>query len=288
MAIQTWNGTAYVNVVATYTGTSGNEDSISFTSPLTTTRLRFNTVAGTNPNFREIQVWQVSTSNNDAGIASIDSPYAFCPGVKNMVLTVKNFGKNNINGVTINWQLDGVTQTPITYSTLLDTITREAKVTLGSLNFLAGVAHTIKAWTSNPNSVADTVRQNDTAFISVKPSISGSFTIGGTSPDYATITAAVNDLNNYGVCGPVNFTIRAGTYNEQVSLNPVAGASSANTITFDGVSPATRTMTFVGNATNPYTFKLNGADYVTIKNLTINNTGTAKRIYSLPYLPGRL
>jgi PKD repeat protein len=217
----------------------------------------------------------IKNSYNDAAVAAIDSPAAFCAGIKNIVVTVQNAGRNNISGLTINWVLDGVTQTPVSYSSTIDTINTKKMVTLGSLNFLSGVTHTLKVWTSNPNGVADTSNANDTMSTTFKPSLNGSFTIGGTSPDYPSITAAVADLNSYGICGPVTFTIRAGTYNQQVSLDQVEGASATNTITFDGVDPATRTITFAGTAANPHTFRLNGSDYVTLKNLTIANTGTA-------------
>ena len=42
--------------------------------------------------------------------------------------------------------------------------------------------------------------------------MTGSYTIGGTSPDYTTITDAVSDLSVSGVSGPGIFNIRTGTY----------------------------------------------------------------------------
>jgi PKD repeat protein len=216
---------------------------------------------------------------DNAGVASIDSPSNFCAGTYDVKASIQNFGTNRIDSVRVNWSVDGVLQPVYKYLNPLDTMggtgVNKAQVTLGSVSFITSAGRTIRVWTSFPNGVTDTVPSNDSITVTLKPSLNGSFTIGGTSPDYPTIGAAVNDLNNFGVCGPVNFTIRAGTYNEQVTLNQVAGASSVNTITFDGVDPNTRTITFAGTAANPHTFKLNGSDYVTIKNLTINNTGTA-------------
>jgi hypothetical protein len=62
--------------------------------------------------------------------------------------------------------------------------------------------------------------------------MTGSYTIGGILPDYTMIGEAVADLELRGVCGPVIFDIRDGTYMEQVNLTAIDGASAVNTITF--------------------------------------------------------
>ena len=49
--------------------------------------------------------------------------------------------------------------------------------------------------------------------------LNGTKTIGGTSPDYITISDAVNDLHKNGVNGPLIFNIRDGVYNEQVFID---------------------------------------------------------------------
>ena len=66
----------------------------------------------------------------------------------------------------------------------------------------------------------------------------GTYTIGGASPSYATFTAAVADLNTNGLAGdgPVVFDVRDGTYDEQLVINQITGASAINTITFQSES----------------------------------------------------
>jgi hypothetical protein len=61
--------------------------------------------------------------------------------------------------------------------------------------------------------------------------LSGTYKIGGVTPDYPDLVAAVNDLNTSGVSGPVIFDMRNGTYTGQVTIKNVAGASSINTVT---------------------------------------------------------
>ncbi|HOJ05276.1 MAG TPA: right-handed parallel beta-helix repeat-containing protein [Bacteroidota bacterium] len=105
--------------------------------------------------------------------------------------------------------------------------------------------------------------------------LSGSYTIGGSSPTYATFAAAVAALSA-GVNGPVVFNVRSGTYPEQISIPSITGVSATNTVTFqsESGSPAAVTMS-LAPATNNYIVQLDGADYVQFKNIGIKNTSTS-------------
>lgn len=65
---------------------------------------------------------------------------------------------------------------------------------------------------------------------------SGTYEVGGVSPDYGTITAAINALKSGVVTGPVIFNIRDGEYNESLNVPFVAGMSRLNTVTFKSES----------------------------------------------------
>ncbi|MEP7218934.1 MAG: hypothetical protein ABI876_08445, partial [Bacteroidota bacterium] len=93
--------------------------------------------------------------------------------------------------------------------------------------------------------------------------LAGTYTIGGTSPNYATIDAAITDLNARGVSAPVIFSIRGGTYTPPAAgylLNAVATMSATNTVTF---KPAVGAAVTIAGATNLGTavFLLDGAKY---------------------------
>lgn len=221
---------------------------------------------------------------NDAGVLSIDSPTSFCAGVQNIKVTIKNFGLNSINPVTVKWSLNGVLQTPIVYTSTLDTVGKvnnTAQITLGSYNFPS--ATLIKAWTSNPNNVTDTVAVNDTAMATKASSLSGSYTIdpsGSGSTNFVSFSAAASALNLAGVCGPVVITVAPGTYNEKVTLTNIAGTSAVNTITFDGVDSTNRKITFNETAVplNLGVVNLQGTSYVTFINLGITALGTSTSV----------
>ena len=100
--------------------------------------------------------------------------------------------------------------------------------------------------------------------------LSGSYTIGS-GGNYASFTAAVTALTTSGVSGPVTFSVLSGTYNEQITIPAITGASATNTITFDGGTgnAATRVLTYTATTAYSPTVTLNGADYLIFKNLTI-------------------
>src|SRR6185437_3512320 len=65
--------------------------------------------------------------------------------------------------------------------------------------------------------------------------LSGTYSIDASgSGNYISFKAAVTDLTNYGVSGPVVFNVTATTYTEVVSVPSITGASASNTIIFHG------------------------------------------------------
>jgi hypothetical protein len=222
-----------------------------------------------------------ATAPNDAGISELESPKDFCAGTHDVKVTLQNYGINQITSATINWNLNGVPQTAVNWTGLLDTLnsaTRKTTVTLASMNFASGIPYTFEVWTSMPNGVPDTVTNNDSLVVTRKAAISGTYTIGGSSPDYATIADAVSDLNANGVCGPVVFNIRSGSYPTRVELGSISGTSAINTITFQSETGITTdvTLTNAGTSTGTnYVVSLNGAQFIIFRNLTMRATNTS-------------
>lgn len=69
-------------------------------------------------------------------------------------------------------------------------------------------------------------------YVYVCDGLSGTYTIGGASPDYTSVSEAVDDLNHLGVCDSVLFNVRQGSYTGFIYMAPVYNASALNRITF--------------------------------------------------------
>jgi hypothetical protein len=111
--------------------------------------------------------------------------------------------------------------------------------------------------------------------------LSGTYTINSALPtsgtNYASFAAAATALGTSGVSGPVTFTVSGGPYAEQMRLPAITGASATNRITFNGNG---RTIQFLATAAaEPAVITLNGADFVTLNNLTVVATGGAAGTY---------
>lgn len=107
--------------------------------------------------------------------------------------------------------------------------------------------------------------------------LSGTYTIGGSAPNYATFSAAVQDLTTQGVSGAVVFNVRDGSYSEQISIGNITGASATNTITFTSENSDSTLVTLThpsGGAFNQnYTIELNNAHFITFAEMTIKRSG---------------
>lgn len=225
--------------------------------------------------------YPVSTVPNDAGASSI-TPTVICPGTDTVRVQVNNYGINQIDSVWLNWSKNGTLQIPIQITTLLDTTggtgSTNTVLSLGLHTFIGGVTDVYKAWTSMPNGTVDTTILNDTTTASINPALTGTYTIGGTSPDYTTFALAIADLNSIGVCGPIIFNVRQGTYTSQINIGGVTGSSSINTITFQS-DPSNTAMPLIQTsgtsfATNYVLAIEGGAQYITFDSLHFKTTGT--------------
>lgn len=107
--------------------------------------------------------------------------------------------------------------------------------------------------------------------------LSGTKIIGTAPSDYTTFNDAVSDLITYGVNGPVVFDVKAGTYNEQIFIPKINGASSINTITFQSQDSDTASVKLSYSPSgyeDDYTIWLYAANHITFHDLTLSSTGT--------------
>jgi len=212
---------------------------------------------------------------NNASAFAIVTPVNFCAGSQEIKGKVLNNGNNIINNVKVNWEVDGVLQPQVTWTTPIDiagsTGGNEALVTLGNVTF-GNAAKNIRVWTSLPNGAADPISADDQVQQLVRSKMSGTYTIGGATPDFATFAEATAALS-VGVCGPVTINVATGTgpYTEQVSIPLITGVSATNRVTFNGNG---NTLQFTPVTAARHVLKLENADYVTIKNFEIRGLAT--------------
>lgn len=218
----------------------------------------------------------------DASVVSVLSPsFPIVSGTQSVRVRILNNGETAIDTITVGYSVNG--GTPVSQSFALSTPLAQCDTT--SMVLTTGYSHTagcisLRAWTANPNNQTDLNQSNDTtANLNFGIALSGNYTIGGTTPDFATLNEAVNTIKCGGVIGPVTFNIRPGVYREKVSVPNILGTSNTNWITFQSstgnaddviVIDSTMSTSFVGNH---YAWRFDNAKYMTLRNVSTHIKG---------------
>ncbi|MCX6351452.1 MAG: right-handed parallel beta-helix repeat-containing protein [Bacteroidetes bacterium] len=233
---------------------------------------------GSKPDVGADEIFPVA---NDAGVLTIDSPLlGFCAGTRDVYARVFNFGTANLTSCTVNWTINGTTQTPVTFSGSL-TVGGSALVKLGSNAFSAATKYTIVSYTTSPNGVADVVHDNDTASSLIQTGLSGTLTIGS-SGIYSTFSAAATDLNTRGVCAATTIVVDDGFYPEQIVLDHVPGTTTIKTVTFTSKSADSSKVVLdypSGSSSANYVVYLKGSSFIKFEKMTISRSVGSKNSY---------
>ncbi len=230
----------------------------------------------TNSAWASVTYWDFTPKllvNDDASAISIDAPTnPITVGNQAVSATIANPGLNTLNTATVNWSVNGVTQTPVSLPAPLAS-NASASVSLGMFNF-TGIT-TVDVWTSSPNGTVDANPANDTISETFYLGLSGTYTVDGSQASSATNFQSFADLENAltlgGLAGPVTVNVAPGTYTDPLLLSNIVGADSINNLLIDGGSSATTIMDGTGNF---YTIAFEDMEFVTVQNMGIVNNGT--------------
>ncbi len=216
-------------------------------------------------------------------VNKIAEPEYICPGTYPVTVEVQNTGSVPVNSMEVRWMLNGVLQTPVQWNNTLDTIggagSDKAIITLhNNVSVTANSPIYIKAWGAMPNSLPVPVHPTDTLNTYIRAGLSGNYTIGGTNPDFPFVTDAVNELHKSGVCGPVVFNIRPGTYNGEMQIREIPNSSPLNTITFRSETGNANDVIIANPSSgsgNNYVMQLSNTHDIIFKRITLSQTGSS-------------
>ena len=99
--------------------------------------------------------------------------------------------------------------------------------------------------------------------------LSGIYTVGGTSPDYATLTDAFNALMTQGANGNVDLLVRPGTYMGQYDLGVVPGSPGAITVRSETNTASDVVLAYdAGGASDNFIVRLDGTEQLHFQAVT--------------------
>ncbi|BDS10033.1 T9SS-dependent choice-of-anchor J family protein [Aureispira anguillae] len=212
---------------------------------------------------------------NDAGVTALVQPtIPTTGGFTPVEVEVTNFGISPLNSFTVEWEVAGVAQPSVAYTGTSIAPGDQATMLLANVNLPASSLD-MKFWTILPNGQTDEDLSNDTLDLMLCPGLSGTYSVGHPSSDFPTVEEAMDALMSCGVDGPVTMEFQAGTYVGPWSIGKIPGVSATNTVTFDGLNATNTILVHDGlGVDKAATLVLDAAEYFTIKNFTIENTGT--------------
>ncbi|WP_041627631.1 CARDB domain-containing protein [Owenweeksia hongkongensis] len=221
---------------------------------------------------------EISINTNDASLTAYLRPSkVFAPGNQTIYVDLLNNGSDSLTSVQINWTVNGMVQTAFNWAGALATGQGEDSVAVGIYNFTPLTSHDVVVYTSMPNGQPDDLPVNDTVKkLSLYPGLAGIYTIGGVSPDFTDFTTAIQAMNDGGIVTGVTFNVRDGVYNEQLTLDPVMGATSADSIVFQSENGDSSlvSLEFNANSADRHTILINDADYMHFRNMTLSGLNT--------------
>ncbi len=228
----------------------------------------------------------------DIGITSLDSPMVFCAGTHKVKVRFQNYGYDTIKSTQIVWQVNSVGQTTYNWTGVLAPGATSAAIQIGTYSVSANTPYTFRIWTRIPNNLSDGKPANDTLKVKRLAGLSGTYSLGDTAgTDFKSFNDAISSMSSRGICGPITFNVRPGTYNEQITFLQLPGMGVSNPIVFQNkTSDSSKVVISLPSTTatgnNNATLQLRGADYVTFKGITFTRTGVNPYAYVIHILNG--
>ncbi|MFN3530712.1 MAG: T9SS type A sorting domain-containing protein [Bacteroidia bacterium] len=235
--------------------------------------------------------------------AAIISPQTLITGANTVTIRYQNAAADPIFSADFGYQVNNnppVTELAVPFFPPLGPGQTYDHTFVLPINTTGPTSLDFRAWNSNANGLgADSNPGNDTISRVLCSGITGTFSIGGIAADYPDIHAAIADLNNCGVIGPVNFNISPGTYHGTYTLRDIPGIDPTSPIVFNGLSGNAADViliqdTAAASSTNRSHFILNTEGSISFQNLTFRRTqnttaaGQAVLIYSDPLSTGNI
>jgi len=221
---------------------------------------------------------EIATSATDAMISHIISPKSdtsYCGTVGNVEVVLSNIGSNTLTSCNVSLEINGASINTVNWTGNL--LTGESDtVDLGTFSYLNGAGYDLAVYSSIPNGVVDEMQLNDTNTLSnFHIGLSGTYTLGGTTPDFLSFADLQLALEEGGMCGPVVVNVRDGVYIERLLIDEIVGSSEINTLTIQGESSDSSLVELRGEYSSSidYTLRVEDMQFVTIKDMKIRNTG---------------
>jgi Right handed beta helix region/CARDB len=223
----------------------------------------------------DLGAYEFSPQAGTASVAlrSIDAPTApVTAGSRTVTVTIGNNGTVPLTAVQLEYVLNGA-------PAVSQLLTPSGGLAVGATQSFSFTTPAVLV--SGRNALTVTARQPNGSTGAASSSLTryyytpmvGTYTINQQAPasgtNFVSFSEAATTLNTGGVAGPVRLNVLNGPYREQFALQAISGVSATDTIVVDG-GAAKQRLVYGGTQGQPAAVLLNGSDYVTLQNLTVD------------------
>ena len=203
---------------------------------------------------------EFTTPSVDVGITST-SLRTFSCNPQTQSVSVKNYSKTPVSSGSVAWSVNGTAKTSLVIGTLAANEEKSISLTGYTPQNNDALIFELK------NIIGDGAPRNDSLKVQyrTRSGMNGPYTVGGATPNFLTMEAAFMALETSGVCGPVTFNVRPGTYNETFTIKSYVGVSEQNVVTLQPETNNNTSVTITGEIT------MSGASWTSIRSFTLQN-----------------
>lgn len=206
----------------------------------------FNDILGNKrDSLSDIGCYEFKRPAADASILWMDAS-TFCEGNQNISVSIRNDGYDTLRSCALRLLVSrndsAFTEVRRVHPQLKLSNGQRTSVDLGSISFSQNQLYKLRIEIDSANGVTDSgLVANRVETDSFRTSLSGEYSVGKPGDDFPDLYQAIDQLNRWGVCGPVRFLLRDTTFKRSIRLVSIPGVSSVNTIEFTS-HPANRSL----------------------------------------------
>ena len=220
--------------------------------------------------FPSIGAIEFEAKGTDASLADFSHPaLPIVPGTLSIAATVSNNAAEQITRATIHWSLNSSTQPTVSWSGML-TSGQSVNITLSDITISTGVPVILSARVD----VADDIYSSNNTLnnFELGPGLSGTYEIGASAADFATMAEVEHALLHRGVTGACIFAFQDGTHTGTLKLDNIPGNSSSNSISITSVSgDPSKTTLENSRDSDSYILRMINVQQVSISSLTLRS-----------------
>lgn len=233
---------------------------------------------------RRLDLKLVFHNNNtihDASVTQITEPQSTTSPIVgspyDVKTIIKNVGSNTLTSLTINWELNGIPQTPYIWSGSLLQDQSSSEITIGSAVFTNSGENTITVYSTNPDGFVDEQPLNDTLskpFVVCIGPLAGEYTIDPATPlsetNFTSFEEAKLILDHCGISDTTVFNVSPGSYNLSIVFDSIAGATNSSWVIFQSSTGFATDVILFDSAciSNNYIIKLDNAINMEFREMT--------------------